>query len=315
MERVLYKMNLPLVTSVKQESTIITQERNGRRLIFILLYLLSLGLLIWCFADGYSYYTTPFAQRPHHPDYRALRPAGSRGLIYGITGASMMILMLVYSIRKRSRRMGRSISLRSLLNFHIYLGIVGPLFVVLHTSFKVQGMVAVSFWSMVAVALSGYSGRYLYLQIPRNIQGNELTLQEITETDKDITEKLKTRFQLKDTDMNRVDTLFENFTTVRRSGLGALMGLIQDDLMRWPMKYKIKRSMARILPLPSNQFNALFAISFRRALLNRRIQTLSRMQRFFHYWHAVHKPVAIVMYLIMCLHIGIAVWTGYAWVH
>ncbi len=308
-------MNSPLVTTVEQKSTIGSQKRSHRRLFFFLLYFVSLGILIWLFTSGYSYYTTPLAQRPHHPDYRILRPAGSHGLIYGITGGSMMILMLVYSIRKRTRWIGRKISLRSLLDLHIYLGIVGPLLIVLHTSFKVQGMVAVSFWSMVAVALSGYFGRYLYLQIPRNIQGNELTLQEIAQEDKEITDKLKTRFNLNDIEMNRVDNLFEDFTTVQRKGLVALFGLIKDDMMRWLMKYRIKRRMARILPLPRYQFNELFAISFRRALLNRRIQTLSRIQQFFHYWHAVHKPVAIIMYIIMGLHIGIAVWTGYAWVH
>ena len=43
-----------------------------------------------------------------------------------------------------------------------------------HTTFKFGGIVAISFWSMTAVVLSGIIGRYIYNQIPKNIAGNEL---------------------------------------------------------------------------------------------------------------------------------------------
>jgi uncharacterized protein YihD (DUF1040 family) len=281
----------------------------------VTLYVVSFCLLIWFFISGFSYYTTPYAQRPHHPLYRVFRPAGSEGLLFGIVGASMMILMLIYSVRKRTRWLGRKLSLRDLLDFHIYLGIIGPLFIVLHTSFKVQGLVAVSFWSMVAVALSGYFGRYLYLQIPRGIEGNELTLKELEQSGKELTEDLKVRFRLNDDDIARVDNLFLGFMTVHHTGFEAMIELVTDDMLRWYMKIRAKRRLARILPLPRKQFNELFEVSFRRALLNRRIVMLGHVQQFFHYWHVVHKPFAIIMYLIMSVHIGVAIWTGYGWVY
>jgi hypothetical protein len=33
----------------------------------------------------------------------------------------------------------------------------------------------------------------------------------------------------------------------------------------------------------------------------------------FHYWHVLHKPFALVMYLFMAVHVAVAVMTGYAW--
>jgi hypothetical protein len=51
--------------------------------------------------------------------------------------------------------------------------------VLYHTSFKFGGIVAVSFWSMVAVFLSGIVGRFIYIQIPRTIEGRELSLNEV----------------------------------------------------------------------------------------------------------------------------------------
>ncbi len=58
---------------------------------------------------------------------------------------------------------------------------MGPILVLFHTAFKFGGIVAVSFWSMVAVFLSGVIGRFIYLQIPRSIEGRELNLYEVKE--------------------------------------------------------------------------------------------------------------------------------------
>ena len=292
------------------------EETSHARAILVWgIYLISFGLILWFFVQGYSYYLTPYLQRPHHPDYRLLRPAGTRGLAYGIAGSAMMILMLIYSVRKRTRLLGRSMSLHSLLDFHIYLGVVGPLLIVLHTSFKVQGLVAVSFWSMVAVAVSGYFGRYLYVQIPRNIAGNELSLQEMEQSNTQMAQALKARFNLDDDTLRRVETLFEKQLIHKQRGAFASVGtLLIDDILRPFSRRKLRRQLMKIVLLPRSQFRELFEISFRRAILRRRISLLGQVQMLFHYWHVIHKPFAIVMYIIMGIHIGVALWTGYAWI-
>jgi hypothetical protein len=301
-------------TSIPDIAVKTNDVHSMRRYLLWAIYIVSFALLIWFFADGYSYYKTPYLERPHHPDYRQLRPAGARGLAYGIAGSAMMILMLIYSLRKRTRLLGRTLPLRTLLDFHIYLGIVGPLLIVLHTSFKVQGLVAVSFWSMVAVALSGYFGRYLYLQIPRNIVGDELTLQQIEQTNADLTHDLRARFNLDDAMMSRIERLFESTLIHRHKGaLASVFSLLIDDLIRPFTRSRLRKQLAKIVVLPGNQGRELFAVAFRRAILRRRIALLNQVQALFHYWHVIHKPFAIVMYIIMGVHIGVALWTGYGW--
>ncbi|MEW5795284.1 MAG: hypothetical protein AB1772_02885 [Candidatus Zixiibacteriota bacterium] len=298
-----------------QETVAQDSARDGRRRLLWIVYLLSFAILVWFFVEGFDYYMTPYTERPHHPDYRGLRPAGSRGLAYGIAGSVMMVMMLVYSLRKRTRLLGRSLPLRPLLDFHIYLGIIGPLFIVLHTSLKVQGLVAVSFWSMVAVAASGFFGRYLYLQIPRNIAGKELTLQEMEQTSADTAGNLKARFKLDDITLGQVDALFEKRLIPRGNAtFAAILSLMIDDLIRPVVKSKLRRQLLKIVWLPRDQFRDLFETSFTRALLRRRIHLLGQVQRLFHYWHVIHKPFAIIMYFIMAIHIGIAIWTGYGWI-
>jgi hypothetical protein len=277
-------------------------------------YAVGLALIVVLFIDGFSFYTTPYVERPHHPDYRALRPAGTRGLLCGIVGTAMMLLMLVYSLRKRTRLLGRTASLRPFLDFHIFLGVVGPLFIVLHTSFKVQGLVAVSFWSMVAVALSGFFGRYLYLQIPRNIQGKELTLHEIERLSAETKKSLQERFDLDDPTMARLERIATSLGGRYRAGpWPAVLRLLGDDLSRFQVKRRYAREVRKAVQLPQFRIREFVDASFERALLERRIASLERVQRLFHYWHVIHKPFAIIMYVIVGIHVGVALWTGYGW--
>lgn len=287
---------------------------KSRRVALWLLYLCTFSLLVWFFVEGKSYYLAPYAERPHLEGYRTFRPAGSAGLAYGIAGSAMMILMLLYSVRKRTRILGRTFPLRYLLDFHIYLGVIGPLLIVLHTSFKVQGLVAVSFWSMVAVALSGYFGRYLYSQVPRNLVGDELSLAELETTGTQLTNDLKQRFQLDETMLARIDQLFASTLIHRHRGAWAsVFSLLVDDLIRPFTKRKLRRKLSAIVVLPGRQGRELFDTSFSRAILRRRIALLGQVQQLFHYWHVIHKPFAIIMYVIMVIHIAVALWTGYGW--
>ena len=76
---------------------------------------------------------------------------------------------------------------------------------VLHSSFKVGGLVSISFWSMVAVALSGVFGRYLYLQIPRTRAGEELSLAEVEKADRELTRRLREEFGADDAFLERLE--------------------------------------------------------------------------------------------------------------
>ena len=129
---------------------------------------------------GYSYYNTSLEERFFHNYHSAFKPSGTVGHGLGIIGSLMMILgVSLYMLRKRIRRFSRYGLLKHWLEFHIFLCTVGPIMVLYHTSFKFGGIVAVSFWSMVAVFLSGIIGRFIYIQIPRTIEGRELTLSEV----------------------------------------------------------------------------------------------------------------------------------------
>jgi hypothetical protein len=291
-----------------------TKSSSFRRLSLQFLYIAAFGLIAWQLIDGWNYYQTPYLDRPHHEAYRLLRPAGSRGLLYGIIGSAMMILMLVYTLQKRTQIFGRTVSLRPFLDIHIFFGVIGPLFIVLHTSFKVQGLVAISFWSMVAVAASGYLGRYLYQQIPRTVSDNELSLSEINQEQQRLGNELKERTRLSDDVLLRIDTMFTRaFAVESKSIIGLIVGLIWADLKRPFTQRRLRIRLAKMAAVSKSAQKDLFKMARQRSLLNRRVALLERVHRLFHYWHVIHKPFAIIMYLIMIVHIAVAIWTGYGW--
>ncbi len=304
------------VTRTENIDQAIFYQNEDSKLRSILLrgvYMISFAVILWLFLMGYSYYTSPLHTRPHRVEYAQLRPAGSDGLVYGIVGSAMMVLMLLYSLRKRTGLLGRSIPAKYLLDFHIYLGVFGPLLIVLHSSLKVQGLVSVSFWSMIAVMLSGYFGRYLYLHLPRNIKGDELTLNEIKAMSMKLISELKNRFALSDEVINQIETISIMPSTEHFSPLQAVLILLRDDIMTFQIRRRLRSRLYAIEALPKFQVKKILDILYERVKLQRRIDMFSRIQEVFYYWHVIHRPFAIIMYIFMFIHIGIAVWTGYAW--
>ena len=128
---------------------------------------------------GWRYYWAPQDVRAYTDLHRLLRPSGPVGNLLGIAGVTLMTIMHLYTLRKKARWMSRLGSISTWLEFHIFCGVLGPVLITLHTSFKFNGLISVAYWSMVVVVLSGFVGRYLYVRIPRSIRGIELTDAEL----------------------------------------------------------------------------------------------------------------------------------------
>ncbi len=280
------------------------------RIVLVLCYVVALSAFAWFAYRGLGYYRTPLIERPRHELYWTFKPGGTLGLRFGIVGATMMVVMLGYSLRKRLRSMRRMGRVSVWLDFHIFLGIAGPLFILLHSSFKVGGLVALSFWSMVAVALSGVAGRFLYSQIPRNRSGDELDLAQVLQLDRQLTEQLTDEFGLPQEEVATLNAIAEQGLDGRH-GLFLLLLRVpfEGGLLRW----RLHRFRRRFRGLDRSLVGQFAKTLRRKALLRRRIRLWEAIRRLFHHWHVIHKPFAVLMYLFMVVHIVVAWMTGYAW--
>ena len=110
--------------------------------------------------------------------YRAIPDAASLfGHMIGVVGFLLMLMTeTLYSFRKRSRK-GRWGSMQSWLQFHIFTGLVGPYMVLLHTSWKFNGLAGATTLLTILIVISGFIGRYIYTRIPRSLDGVEITNQ------------------------------------------------------------------------------------------------------------------------------------------
>lgn len=100
--------------------------------------------------------------------------AGLFGHGIGILGFVFMLMTeVLYSLRKRSRsvKWGR---MSNWLQFHIFTGLVGPYMVLLHTSWKFNGLAGVTTLFTVIIVISGFIGRYIFTRIPRTMDGLEI---------------------------------------------------------------------------------------------------------------------------------------------
>jgi hypothetical protein len=106
---------------------------------------------------------------------REIPPAADLfGHTLGILGFLLMLMTeTLYSLRKRSRsaRWGK---MSAWLEFHIFTGLVGPFMVLLHTSWKFNGLAGVTTLFTVVIVISGFVGRYIYTRIPRSLDGTEI---------------------------------------------------------------------------------------------------------------------------------------------
>src|SRR5680860_398545 len=137
-------------------------------------------VFVFLFFYGANYYFTDIQERFFHIQNDLLKPSGFIGHGMGIIGSTIIVIgVFGYMVRKRFRSFSRIGVLKYWLEFHIFLCTLGPVLILYHTSFKFGGIVAISFWSMVAVVISGVIGRYIYIQIPRTIEGREMSLNEL----------------------------------------------------------------------------------------------------------------------------------------
>ncbi|NQU53551.1 MAG: hypothetical protein HQ522_13540 [Bacteroidetes bacterium] len=261
---------------------------------------------------GAGYYFTNIQERFFHEQNELLKPSGFIGHGMGITGSLLMIIgVFGYMARKRFRSLSRVGVLKYWLEFHIFLCTLGPILVLFHTSFKFGGIVAVSLWSMVAVVISGVLGRFIYIQIPRTIEGREMSLNELNGMKVNFYIELENRYNI-DSDI----IAWLNASLLDKSSLseGNLLVRIFKRLRFENRIIRQLRSKLKAKDISRKNFKKIIKLIRGEIILSRRIAWLSTMQNYLRYWHVAHLPFALIMLVIMIVHVIVAVLFGYKWI-
>jgi hypothetical protein len=107
------------------------------------------------------------------PTERYITPKRGLGYAFGIVGGSLMLLLFLYSARKRIRGPRILGSTAAWFRFHMVLGILGPLCILYHSNFALGAVSNVALFCMLTVAGSGLTGRYIYARIHHGLYGSK----------------------------------------------------------------------------------------------------------------------------------------------
>jgi len=258
---------------------------------------------------GWSYYRTPLRTRGFDPAHRLLRPAGGGGQIFAVAGTILLLATLLYVIRKKSRRLAKIGSQKNWLEAHIFCGIVGPVLITLHTSFKFNGVISVAYWCMVLVVLSGFIGRYLYVRVPKTLRGTELTYGELAARTAELTAELAAE-GLPRAVAAKIEAFERHAAPGAESpGRAFLLGDLRLRRSLSELRREIRRS-----GLEERKIAEVYALIRDRAVLRRRIAYLGPTKKLFSLWHVFHKPLVYVMFAIAAIHVALAIYLGYGMV-
>ena len=216
----------------------------------------------------------------------------------GVVGFVLMLATeTLYSWRKRSRS-ARWGTMASWLQFHIFTGLVGPFMVLLHSSWKFNGLAGVVMLLTVIIVASGFVGRYIYTAVPRSADGIEIEADElrrlIQEADAALQAWLRERPQA-------LRALSERLAGAETRSQANLL-ILGHALQEWGLRLRWRRETRRLEPAARGQAVELEHLLSRQRLLRRQLASLAMARRLLGLWHMVHIPIGMALFTAAVIH-------------
>lgn len=130
-------------------------------------------------------------------EFSNLTPESGAGYWLGIIGGSLMLILLLYPLRKKVRFLNMFGKIKYWFKLHMLFGVLGPVAILFHANFSLGSTNSnVAFFSMAIVASSGLVGRYLYAKIHHGLYGRKADLKELRTSLKESKSNLGSHFKL-----------------------------------------------------------------------------------------------------------------------
>ena len=244
-----------------------------------------------------------------------LTPAEGLGYWLGITGAVMMLSLLLYPVRKHWKALNSFGSVRLWFNTHMVLGILGPALILAHSGFELRSTNATVAMTMMAlVVLSGIVGRYIYSRVHSGMSGKKAELSELL-ADADALRKAFGEDMRHAPEIEAELAAFEaEAAALRKSAYGSLhaalfLGAKSRATQRHLRGEAIAIISARALrerwdtgTLEANTDAVIAHLDAYFATV-RRASTLHVFERVFRLWHFLHLPLFLLLIFAAVAHI------------
>ena len=246
---------------------------------------------------------------------RYISPQRGLGYALGITGGSMMLLLLIYSARKRAPWLGWMGGIPAWFQIHMVLGIVGPLLILFHANFSLGATNSnVALICILLVAGSGVVGRYIYTRLHAHMDGHESTLEEL----KAVGERLR----LQSHSIAFLPGLLDAIGGIERKYIESpssaalrlphlLTGAMRLQIARYRVRCEIWRAVrtasaqhSRILQQHTQRIvRAASRYADRRLEAGRRSAEYRLYAQLFSFWHVLHIPLFFMLLVAGIVHV------------
>jgi hypothetical protein len=235
-----------------------------------------------------------------------LGPSHGLGLYLGISAAALIVLNLLYLLRRSPRTGFQLGSLRLWMTSHVATGILAALCALLHGAMAPRDTVGGdAFWALVVLLLTGAVGRYFYAWVPRAANGRELELEEA-----------RTRlFEMSEEwDQGQRD--------FRRRVRDEVLSLVEHDQWRSSLVGRIasliagQRKLRRTLHalalegaregIPADEVAEILGLARRAHRSALSAAHLEDLRALLSSWRYLHRWVAALMVALVLVHIGYA---------
>ncbi len=237
------------------------------------------------------------------------------GYALGIIGGSMMLLLLLYPLRKQARFMRNIGPVKYWFRMHMTFGVLGPVCILYHCDFQLGSMNSnVALFCMLTVASSGLVGRYLYMNIHNGLYGSKSNLDELRQDAEVIKQQLADRAAFAPRLLERLDSfeqrvLAPNCNVLMRALRNLFLG-ISVWRLRMALRRHIRaeiRKQAETDALSNQELRDLnralrLHVSARLESV-RKIAGLGLYERLFSAWHLLHFPLFLMLVLSGIVHV------------
>jgi hypothetical protein len=247
------------------------------------------------------------------------------GYNLGLAGGVMMLILLLYPLRKRVRLFDKLGALPSWFKWHMVLGILGPMTIIFHSTYHVyipyihpmgSPNAAVAMLCMLLVSGSGTFGRFFYTKIHHGLYGRQTTMNEM-KTELEQSGDVKSLFSFApgiekeleefraraDVYANKSNVGFVNFIAI-----GFQTALLSRSLSK--QLHRIMHMHAKEKQFSAEQRHAMekMFIEYRgkiSAYLNavRNAAQFHTYERLFSWWHIFHIPLVYMMVFSAVYHV------------
>jgi len=254
-------------------------------------------------------------------EFNYLDAESGAGYALGIIGGVMMLVLLLYPVRKKWRPMKRLGAVKHWFRMHMILGIAGPVTIVFHANFQLGSMNSnVALYCMLLVAGSGLIGRYIYKKIHNGLYGKKTSLEELKSKSVASKGKLAHELQFSSALKRRLQVFEKAAINPERGVLKSffhvlffrfrllwahftLLRLVKEGV-RQEGQRKVDTVLAHHWSDAELRRHTEDAKRYLKSYLKalRRIDELHLFERMFALWHVLHYPFFLMMVLSAIVH-------------